>query len=62
MVRWRYPEKDQETMVGIVLNNPKEDALKFTSKAIAPILVVDVMWDGKILQYVPIDELIICKS
>jgi hypothetical protein len=49
-------------MVGIVLNNPKEDALKFTSKAIALILVVDVMWDGKILQYVPIDELIICKS
>ena len=62
MVRWKRPEKGQEDMVGIVLNNPKEDSLKFTPNAIALILVVDVMWGDKVQQFVPIDELIICKS
>jgi len=54
--------KDQENDIGIVLNNPKEDSVKFTPNAIALILVVDVMWGDKIQQFVPIDELIICKS
>ncbi len=49
-------------MIGIVLNNPKEDALQFTPGAVALILVVDVMWGDKVQQFVPIDELIICKS
>ena len=49
-------------MVGIVLNNPKEDAMKFTPHTIALILVVDVMWGDTLQQFVPIDELIICKS
>jgi len=49
-------------MIGIVLNNPKEDAIQFTPKALALILVVDVMWADKIQQFVPIDELLICKS
>jgi len=49
-------------MVGIVLNNPKENAIKFTPKALALILVVDVMWTDKIQQFVPIEELLICKS
>ncbi len=62
MVRWKRPEKGQEDMIGIVLNNPKEDALQFTPGAVALILVVDVMWGDKVQQFVPIDELIICKS
>ncbi len=62
MVRWKHPEKGQENMIGIVLNNPKEDAIQFTPKALALILVVDVMWADKIQQFVPIDELLICKS
>jgi hypothetical protein len=62
MVRWKNPEPGQENLVGIVLNNPKEDTIQFTPKAIALILVVDVMWGDTIQQLVPIDELIICKS
>lgn len=62
MVRWKRPEKGQEDMIGIVLNNPKEDALSFTPTAVALILVVDVMWGDKVQQFVPIDELLICKS
>ena len=62
MVRWKRPEKGQENMIGIVLNNPKEDALSFTPNAVALILVVDVMWGDKVQQFVPIDELLICKS
>ena len=62
MVRWKRPEKGQEQMIGIVLNNPKEDALSFTPNAVALILVVDVMWGDKVQQFVPIDELLICKS
>ena len=62
IVKWKYPMKDQENDIGIVLNNPKEDSVKFTPNAIALILVVDVMWGDKIQQFVPIDELIICKS
>ena len=61
IVRWKNPEKGQENMVGIVLNNPKEDSLKFTPRTIALILVVDVMWGDKIQHLVPIDELIIVK-
>ena len=49
-------------MIGIVLNNPKEDAMQFTPRSVALILVVDVMWGDKVQQFVPIDELIICKS
>ena len=62
MVRWKRPEKGQEQMIGIVLNNPKEDALSFTPNAVALIIVVDVMWGDKVQQFVPIDELLICKS
>ena len=62
MVRWKRPEKGQENMIGIVLNNPKEDSLQFTKKSVALILVVDVMWGDTVQQFVPIDELIICKS
>ena len=43
MVRWKNPDSGQEDMVGIVLNNPKEDTLQFTPKSVALILVVDVM-------------------
>ena len=62
IVRWKRPEKGQENMIGIVLNNPKEDTLKFTPRSVALILVVDVMWGDTVQQFVPIDELIICKS
>jgi hypothetical protein len=62
MVRWKRPKKGQEDMIGIALNNPKEDALSFTPTAVALILVVDVMWGDKVQQFVPIDELLICKS
>ena len=62
IVQWKNPDRGQEDMVGIVLNNPKEDALQFTKRSIALILVVDVMWGDKLQQFVPIDELIICKS
>lgn len=62
IVRWKKPEQGQENMVGIVLNNPKEDALQFTPRSVALILVVDVMWGDTLQQFVPIDELIICKS
>lgn len=49
-------------MIGIVLNNPKENSLNFTRHAVALILVVDVMWGDEIQKLIPIDELIICKS
>ena len=62
MVQWKNPEKGQEDNVGIVLNNPKENSLKFTPNTIALILVVDVMWGDTVQQFVPIDELLICKS
>ena len=62
MVRWKKPEKGQEHLVGIVLNNPKEETIKFTPRSVALILVVDVMWGDTVQQFVPIDELIICKS
>ena len=62
IVRWKNPDLGQEDMVGIVLNNPKEDALQFTPKSVALILVVDVMWGDTVQQFVPINELIICKS
>jgi len=62
MVRWKNPDKDQKDLVGIVLSNPKENALQFTPKAVALILVVDVMWGDTVQQFVPINELIICKS
>ena len=62
IVRWKTPEKGQEDKVGIVLNNPKENALQFTPRSVALILVVDVMWGDTVQQFVPIDELIICKS
>jgi len=53
---------DGEDIVGIVLTNPKEKSLSFTPSALALILVVDVMWGDIIEHFVPIDELIICKS
>ena len=62
IVKWKDPGKGQESLVGIVLNNPKERALNFTPKAVALIMVVDVMWGDTIQKLVPIDELIICKS
>ena len=62
IVRWKNPEKGQENLIGIVLNNPKENALQFTPTTLALILVVDVMWGDTIQQFVPVDELIICKS
>ena len=62
MVRWKNPSPKQEGMIGIVLNNPKEDSLQFTPRSVALILVVDVMWGDTVQQFVPIDELIICKS
>ena len=62
MVRWKNPKSEQEGMIGIVLNNPKENAINFTPSTIALILVVDVMWGDTVQQFVPIDELIICKS
>lgn len=57
MVRWKNPEKGQETMIGLVLNNPKEDTIKFTPRSVALILVVNVMWGEKIQNFIPIDEL-----
>jgi len=57
MVRWKNPEQGQESMIGLVLNNPKEDALQFTPRSVALILVVNVMWGDKIQNFVPIDEL-----
>ena len=59
MVKWRTPEKGQEDLIGIVLNNPKEESIKFTPRSIALILVVSVMWGDKIQNFIPIDELII---
>ncbi len=57
MVRWKKPEPGQENMIGIVLNNPKEDTIKFTPRSVALILVVSVMWGDKVQNFVPIDEL-----
>ena len=62
MVKWKNPQPHQENMIGIVLNNPKENSLNFTPNTMALILVVDVMWGDSIQQFVPIEELIICKS
>ena len=62
IVRRKSPEIGQENDIGIVLNNPKENALQVTPKNIALILVVDVVWGDTVQQFVPIDELIICKS
>jgi len=62
IVQRKNPERGQEDMIGIVLSNPKENALQFTPKAIALVLVVDVMWGDTVEQFVPVDELIICKS
>jgi len=62
MVRWKHPEKGQVGLIGIALTNPKEDTIKFSPRSVALILVVDVMWGDTIQQFVPIDELIICKS
>ena len=59
MVKWRNPEKGQEDLIGIVLNNPKEESIKFTPRSIALILVVSVMWGDKIQNFIPIDELMI---
>jgi len=44
-------------MIGIVLNNPKEETIKFTPRSVALILVVSVMWGDKVQNFVPIDEL-----
>ena len=64
IVRRKNHKKDsaEEDIVGIVLTNPREHRVSFTSKAVALTLVVDVMW-GDIIEYcVSIDALIICKS
>ena len=57
IVRWRRPEKGQESMIGIVLNNPREDTVKFSPRSVALILVVSVMWGDKVQNFIPIDEL-----
>ena len=57
IVKWKKPEKGQENMIGLVLNNPKEDTIKFTPRSVAMILVVNVMWSDKIQNFIPIDEL-----
>ncbi len=44
-------------MIGIVLNNPREESIKFTPRSLALILVVNVMWGDKIQNFIPIDEL-----
>ena len=62
IVRWKKPDRGQEDLIGIVLTNPKEETIKFTPRSIALILVVDVMWGDNVQKFVPIDELIICKS
>jgi len=62
IVRRKKPESIETDVVGIVLTNPKEKSLSFTPSALALILVVDVMWGDIIEHFVPIDELIICKS
>ena len=62
MVQWKNPDEGQEDLIGIVLTNPKEDALQFTNRTIGLVLCVDVMWGDTVQQFVPIDELIICKS
>lgn len=62
MVRRKNPEKGCIHAVGIVLTNPKETTLSFTPNAVALILVVDVIWGSEIEYFVPLDELIICKS
>ena len=62
IVRKKRPEKGEESIVGIVLTNPKEKSLTFTPSALALILVVDVMWGDTIEYFVPTEELIICKS
>ena len=61
MVRRKH-KIDDEDVIGIVLTNPKEKSLSFTPSALALILVVDVMWGDVIEYFVPIDELIACKS
>tara|TARA_R110001592_G_scaffold27124_2_gene100799 strand:- start:3862 stop:4050 length:189 start_codon:yes stop_codon:yes gene_type:complete len=62
MVRRKKPEIGADDIVGIVLTNPKEKSLSFTPSALALILVVDVMWGDEVEHFVPIEELIICKS
>ena len=62
MVKWKNPEPGRENDIGIVISNPKEDALNFTPNSVALIKVVDVMWGDTVQQLIPIDELIICKS
>lgn len=62
MVQRKTQGLDDSEIVGIVLTNPKEKTFSFTPTALALILVVDVMWGDVIEHFVPIDELIICKS
>jgi hypothetical protein len=62
IVRRKILDQGQLDIAGIALTNPKENALSFTSNARALILVIDVMWGDTIEHFVPIDELIICKS
>ena len=62
IVRRKILDQGQQDIAGIVLTNPKEKSLTFTANIRALILVVDVMWGDSIEYFVPIDELIICKS
>lgn len=62
IVRRKILDQGQLDIAGIALTNPKENALSFTANTRALILVIDVMWGDTIEYFVPIDELIICKS
>ena len=62
IVRRKILDQGQMDIAGIALTNPKENALSFTANTRALILVIDVMWGDTIEHFVPIDELIICKS
>ena len=63
IVQWKNPVNDEEaSLVGIVLTNPKEKSMNFSASAVALLLCVDVMWGDKVQHFIPIDELIICKS
>jgi len=57
IVKWKKPPKGQEAVIGLVLNNPREETIKFTPRSVALILVVNVVWGDKIQNFIPIDEL-----
>ena len=63
IVQWKVPTSPlEESMVGIVLTNPREKSMHFSASAVALLLCVDVMWGDKVQHFIPIDELKIVNS